>query len=178
VVRGVLRDRLARFIAANPGFLKVPEPAPPRPIPGSRRTPPLSAEEHAWVNRQLAQMERLLFDGPGGCQWCHQEKTSADRRPGGLPEYFPSGIPARWFGHAVFSHKSHRLLACTECHGGAPASETSRDVLLPGIETCRSCHSPQARSPARSDCVECHTYHPQAEQRAFRGKGTIEHFPR
>jgi hypothetical protein len=83
-----------------------------------------------------------------------------------------------------------RRLECTDCHyitppervlsasansqeeagtdghrrpGSVFASDSTRDVLLPSIETCRDCHGgPDRRvftGPARSECVECHVYH-------------------
>jgi hypothetical protein len=179
VVRGVLRDRLAQFIQKkdnSAAFLGAVLADPPRRIPGSRRALPLTREQHAWVNGQLDGVERLLFDGVGGCKKCHQEKGDAHRRPGGLPEYLLPDIPARWLKHAVFKHKSHRMLDCAQCHPAAGSKETS-DVLLPKIETCFECHSKQDRR-ARSDCVECHQYHDPSKRHDFRGELTIEKTPR
>jgi hypothetical protein len=56
---------------------------------------------------------------------------------------------------------------CDECHEGARGSSKTKDLLLPGIETCRKCHGP-AETPSVStgfaggvddSCVECHRYH-------------------
>jgi hypothetical protein len=161
VVRGALRDRLARFIAepANrKAFLDLgAPPEPSRPVPGSRRSPPLAREEYAWVNHQQAEVERLLFDGAGGCRFCHQEKTDPERRPGGLPKFKPSDIRERWNDHALFSHKSHRMLDCAACHP-ASASDSAAQVLLPRVGACMECHRPRGGG-ARGDCVECHLYH-------------------
>jgi hypothetical protein len=175
VVRGVLRDRLTRFIlaAGRDGFLSDPPPtegddgllAPARAAGPSR-------SQFAWVNEQQANVERLLFDGPGGCRYCHREKTAPGARPEGLPEYLPASIPQRWFTHARFDHKSHQMLVCAECHAAAD-SRTSADVLLPHLDTCARCHGP-GEGRARADCVECHTYHDHAGRAAFRGVLTIE----
>ena len=80
---------------------------------------------------------------------------------------------------------SHQLLNCAECHGLADRDENARhsdlpqpsvfhskltgDVLLPGVNLCRKCHSPNPEQPpsgaaarhfgARDGCVECHNYH-------------------
>jgi hypothetical protein len=172
VVRGVLRDRLTRLIlragsggsgpAGTPGADDLLAPSPAEPLP---------REPFAWVNAQQAAAERRLFEGAGGCAYCHREKTAPGARPGGLPEYLPANIPARWLGHAAFDHKSHRMLTCTECHA-APASARAADVLLPRIDTCRKCHDTGA-GKARADCVECHTYHDHGGRAEFRGRLTI-----
>lgn len=78
-------------------------------------------------------------------------------------------IPSRWQPHARFSHNAHQMMNCAECHEGAVRSEQTADILLPGVKLCQQCHSstPKPRGAgtrmryfgARSDCVECHTYH-------------------
>jgi hypothetical protein len=43
------------------------------------------------------------------------------------------------------------------------------EILIPGIRTCLECHGPSVtqgdrpRGGARTDCVECHWYHPDRE---------------
>ena len=88
-----------------------------------------------------------------------------------MPDFGAPYIPPRWFQGSTFRHDNHRLLRCTECHGDVAASKTSRDVLMPRIDTCRQCHNP--RVGARTDCVECHTYHDRLLERPFAGKLTI-----
>jgi hypothetical protein len=177
-VRAALRDWLTRFIQdeGNKGFLAGQEVVPARPVPGWLRPPEVAPAQYGWVNRQLEQTERILFDGAGGCRYCHQEKAAPGRRPAGLPEYEPPGIKDRWYEHSSFRHASHRMLLCTECHAQAPASTEAGDVLLPGKDTCCRCHNPQVQ--ARTDCVECHTYHDPVAKRAFRGHETIENCTR
>jgi len=60
--------------------------------------------------------------------------------------------------HAKFDHSKHELVACITCHATATTSQSSSDLLLPGIATCRSCHHSGAEA-AESRCFECHTYH-------------------
>jgi|GEM_PF-714472 len=98
-------------------------------------------------------------------------------------------IPARWQAHSVFSHKGHQMLNCAECHGladqaansdrtelpqpGVFHSKDTGDVLLPGINLCRKCHSDAPAIAtgglgsrtlgARSGCVECHDYHSHSQ---------------
>lgn len=106
----------------------------------------------------------------------------------------PTQIPERWFPHAKFHHDAHRLMNCVECHsapltptlqatqptGLDPSTANSEagerlrvavfdststgDVLMPNLELCQSCHTPQAklatgRKAARDNCTECHDYH-------------------
>jgi len=40
-------------------------------------------------------------------------------------------------------------------------------VLLPTIESCRTCHGKSGG--ARADCAECHTYHDKSRERSFDG---------
>ena len=78
-------------------------------------------------------------------------------------------IPNRWQPHARFSHKSHQMMNCADCHKDAVRSEQTADILLPEIRLCQECHSSSPKQPgggspirhfgARADCVECHTYH-------------------
>ena len=173
MVRAALRARLSDFILRHGKTIlggQAPD-EPARPIPGSPGPPPLAREQWDWVNRQLPQIERALFDGPGGCLYCHSKQPGAPDNPEAPPSYQLSSIPSRWYNHSVFRHDSHRMLACEQCHADARASTEARQVLLPRIETCRQCHNPQAG--ARSDCVECHLYHDRGVK-DFRGTQTID----
>lgn len=174
VILGQLRDRVTRFIQAGENrqaFLKLaPAPDPGRPIPGVARPRPLDEREHEWANRQQGELARLLFDGAGGCQYCHKETTTPTDRPGGVPTYAPPAMPERWQKHAEFSHKSHRMLACDKCHPDATGSAATADVLVPkAITTCMDCH--HAGGGARADCVECHLYHAPAKRSQGRHRG-------
>ena len=74
--------------------------------------------------------------------------------------------PVRLEMHALegarFDHRPHLTERCESCHAAA-TSEHSADVLLPGIETCRSCHGDTgARGEVPSTCLSCHGYHSAA----------------
>jgi hypothetical protein len=174
VVRAMLRDRLTNFIRlpANKSFLGKGEPEElPRPLPGWKQAEPVPPREFAWVNRQLEQIEHVLFDGGGGCKHCHTKVLN--ERDSGLPVYEQPYIQSIWFMDSVFSHDSHKMLTCTECHTEARKSETARDVMLPGIGKCLQCHHDGERG-ARADCVECHIYHDPKLKRQFQGTRTID----
>jgi hypothetical protein len=170
-VRAALRERLTELIQKAPGLVGTEGLPAPRPVPGSRRAEPLTGEQWDWTNRQLGHLERLLFDGAGGCQYCHQERTNPEKRPNGLPEYRASALPNRWYPHSVFRHDSHRMLTCGECHPAANSKQSS-DVLMPAIDNCRACHN--SRVGARTDCAECHMYHNVEGKQQFRGIFTMD----
>jgi hypothetical protein len=173
-VRAALRQRLTDFILQDnhKPFLGAGESEePPRPLPGWPGPRPVSKEQFEWVNRQLGQIEDVLFGKDGGCRYCHREENAGNREDG-LPRYLPSrintrdfpviGASARWFPHSRFSHAAHRMLDCAGCHHGVAQSTKTGEVHLPAVADCRACHSQRA-GKARGDCVECHTYHPREE---------------
>jgi hypothetical protein len=77
---------------------------------------------------------------------------------GMLPKVDPARITTRWLPHARFDHDAHRGFSCVGCHGMALTSKETSDVLVPGIENCKTCHAP-GPDHAESRCFECHTYH-------------------
>jgi hypothetical protein len=187
-VRAALRQRLTAFIQQpdHEPFLGVPEKEePPRLIPGAwPGPPPVSKQQFEWVNRQLQQVEDVLFNKPGGCAYCHREEHPSKRRADGLPEYAPArinsrtfpgmGDSARWFPHSRFRHDAHQMLDCAGCHHDIRTSEQTSELHMPSLADCRVCHSPaEASGKVRGDCVKCHIYHPQAEKEQFRGRWTI-----
>ena len=125
-----------------------------------------------------AERVRLVEEGlfrDRGCALCH----AFDRQVTAFPKVEDSFIPARWFRHAEFDHKAHRMLKCEECHIGASKSTQTADVLVPGVETCRSCHRKSDRSgaaqeaSATTNCASCHIYHDKTKPMDWKGKGTI-----
>ncbi|HEV3117892.1 MAG TPA: hypothetical protein VGY58_12625 [Gemmataceae bacterium] len=162
IVQAALRDDLTRLVQTEPGLLAVPVVhQPPRPLPGGMRVRPVTDKEWSWVSFQLEHAERVLFDGPGGCRYCHEVKDRVARDR--LPEYAKTEIQARWLKHSIFSHRSHRELDCLACHGSAPQSKLTSDVLLPAMAACQECHRPQG---ARTDCAECHLYHDRTKEKS------------
>jgi transcription elongation factor Elf1 len=106
------------------------------------------------------------------CKQCHLYETPVDnavvRIPtriesesetvGPLPDIAPAKITIRWLPHAKFDHDAHRSFTCTSCHAKALSSTETSNVLVPGIENCKTCHAPGPEH-AESRCFECHTYH-------------------
>jgi hypothetical protein len=153
VLRGhYITQFLGGKLAVSPALLKTP-------LPGKdpRREEEQKAAEALIAKSVDADMAILL--GTSTCQKCHpslgRDRTHVE----------PAKIPQVWFKHAKFDHTAHRAITCLECHAGAPESQMSSDVLLPGIQTCLKCHAPAGHvgaapvGGARFDCVECHRFH-------------------
>ena len=173
--RAGLRDSLTSLVqsATGPLLLEAGRRRPRPRFPYPPESAPRAEKAFAWVNNELAEGERLLFEEPGGCAYCHTVEKPARGRADGLPVLAPSKVRERWWDHAKFGHDAHRMLRCEECHKAKDSKATS-DVLLPGIDLCAKCHDAGASRPmARSDCVECHGYHDPALQSKARGKGTL-----
>jgi hypothetical protein len=111
----------------------------------------------------LGKAAQFVFKGKTTCGLCHLYEGKA---VAGIPAQIrPVNVPRVWYEHGKFSHKAHRTVQCLDCHQGATESTKHTDVLLPGIENCRTCHAPAARvdgkkrGGVRYDCVTCHRYH-------------------
>ncbi len=174
VVRAFLRLFYLDYAAAHPDDLH----GEPEDGGGLRRgrdddeTPAAPPEQ--WIAAQIEAAETLLYRTKSkGCQYCHVMEDGSDA--GGLPHVAATGIPARWFAHATFDHRTHRELRCVACHEKAAASRDTADVLLPGINSCRKCHE---AGGARMSCVECHRYHDKTRERDPNGPLTIEQLVR
>jgi len=95
------------------------------------------------------------------CHVVHKRDNNED-----MPWYVaPVRLTESFFPHASFSHATHdtEVTSCDDCHN-ASASQSSADVLIPGISTCRDCHgSAVARrnnaSQTPSTCIMCHNFH-------------------
>lgn len=123
-------------------------------------------DEQHWLEAQLRRAEHHLFVGGGGCRLCHAPTSdvTADHVRRRLPSYAPTNLKAVWLPLSTFSHavEGHRQLDCNACHPAVHSRQAS-DVLIPDMESCRSCHRPGGS--ARHDCGECHRYHQAIERR-------------
>jgi predicted CXXCH cytochrome family protein len=101
---------------------------------------------------------RQVFSKGGACYDCHVVT------PPGTSGSIDWGVapvrqPARYLMHGWFDHAAHTTQSCASCHAAAKSRDAA-EVLVPGIETCRSCHggeSSAAKVP--SSCAMCHSYH-------------------
>lgn len=161
-VRASLRDNLTRFITSdkNRAFLGEVAGGDPLRLPPDRDPAPavLRKAEFQWVNEQQVEIEQIVFNGAGGCGYCHKQKGPATRG-GELAEFEHPNIPERWWRRAKFRHDSHRMMDCAKCHQGVEKSKQTKDVLLPKMDACLECHTHGAANRARSSCMDCHSYH-------------------
>jgi hypothetical protein len=87
-----------------------------------------------------------------GCALCHDVQPVANAAPFIAKPVFVD----RWMPQARFDHAQHKTVKCDECHH-ATRSRLTSDVLMPGIASCVTCHSPKGKSAA--ECLTCHSYH-------------------
>ncbi|QJB70440.1 cytochrome c3 family protein [Parasphingorhabdus halotolerans] len=100
-----------------------------------------------------------VFSRGGACFDCHGVNPPTAR---GRVDYSiqPVTQTDRYMQKGWFSHEAHNDEDCTSCHN-ATKSDDARDLLLPGIKTCRECHGGefQKTSDVPSTCAMCHDYH-------------------
>lgn len=87
-----------------------------------------------------------------GCAFCHEVQPVANASPFIARPVFVD----RWMPKSAFDHAKHSSVKCDECHH-ATQSRATADVLMPGIASCVTCHSPKGKVVA--ECITCHTYH-------------------
>jgi predicted CXXCH cytochrome family protein len=131
-----------------PAFVRRPVGKPEEPPPAQRDG------VLAWANQRAATAMSIIFDEKRGCAYCHVTSRSGDK-------FTVANVVlrARFLPQAEFDHSKHEALDCADCHD-ARHSEKSGDVLLPGIDTCVSCHGVERASfKVQSTCTSCHLFH-------------------
>ncbi len=182
VVNAFLVKKFQEYIAAHPGEVRMVRD-PKRDLTGKPIPPEVRVLNPAqWVAEKTTDAEELLWRKT--CKQCHayareQERAriasvagSEPRRETSLPEIADSRITECWLPHAKFDHDAHRGFSCTGCHAKALASTETSDVLVPGIENCRTCHAPGPEH-AESRCFECHTYHNWSKRKEVKPTFTL-----
>lgn len=101
---------------------------------------------------------RAVFSKGGACYDCHlirpPEKAGSDNW-----RVVPVHQTMRYMRNGWFSHEAHKAEPCESCHA-ATRSDRASDLLLPGIDSCRTCHGgPKAKADIPSGCALCHNYH-------------------
>jgi hypothetical protein len=135
---------------AAPAFVRRPVGQPQEPTPEQRGT------ALAWAAQRTNDAMGIIFDDKRGCAYCHVTGRADNKFT-----VAPVVLRTRFLPEATFDHAQHKALDCGDCHD-ARHSEKSSDVMLPGIETCVSCHgTPRAGFKTQSTCTSCHLFHRQ-----------------
>jgi hypothetical protein len=144
-------------IALREGGPEQPAPGTERRLPGDLAPPPSEAPgRRAYARQKTAQALGIIFDEKRGCFYCH----FPDRARGEF-RVAPVMMLTRFLAPARFDHAKHRPVECDDCHH-AGHSQSSSDVLVPGIERCVTCHGGEtAAFKAQSTCTSCHVFHRQ-----------------
>jgi hypothetical protein len=190
VVRAFLVRTFREYVAAHPAEVRI-QRDPSRDLTGKPLAPAVRILTPAqWVAERTAEAEDLLWRKT--CKQCHTLTPSArtshrkielqvmtgsdiDKLSGvsaGLPDVAPANTTLRWMPHAKFDHGAHEGFTCVSCHAKALTSTEASDILLPGIETCKTCHAPGPEH-AESRCFECHTYHDWSKRKEITPKLTL-----
>lgn len=109
-----------------------------------------------WARNKAEQVAEELFTFTS-CIECHVVNKTQENPP--RWNVAPVRINSKWLPKTHFLHAKHLTMNCVSCHL-APESTNSGDILLPDIDSCRSCHQ-GVHSPDKlqSTCVDCHGFH-------------------
>ena len=156
-VARVIRDHYARqALAGDRQDPAAPEIVRMRRVPGEALKPEQRRAALDWADAQAARAIADVFDRRI-CGSCHVVERTGDPA---LPyRIAPVFLSSTYLTGARFNHAAHRTEACSSCHKAATSSE-SRTLMLPDIQSCRSCHAdPGQSSKVPSECSDCHTFH-------------------
>src|SRR5690606_10087657 len=118
-------------------------------------TEPEKKQAQDWAEAKAKDVMNGRF-GRGLCDECH---TVYDSPSSDVWLVEPVYVATTWFPKAVFNHRKHTSVNCVACHE-VETSISSKDVLMPSIETCRSCHGgEQAADRVPTTCIDCHRFH-------------------
>lgn len=142
-------------VAMRGGYREPEAPLVLRRRPGT----PLSETEKKVALDWAASKAQDVLDGRFGrglCEECHQVSDNASSSTWSVD---PVYISAQWFPKATFNHRMHTASDCGMCHA-VETSISAHDVLMPSIETCRSCHgSDRDADRVPTTCIDCHRFH-------------------
>ncbi|WAT16834.1 cytochrome c3 family protein [Aurantiacibacter sp. MUD11] len=133
--------------------------SPRRPVASGRRRPGPFAEGGLYYGNfsrvMPGRLTRAALDDGALCGECHYPADGAELA------VVPVTQRSRWFQHGWFDHDAHTQEDCSSCHA-ADTSDSSTDLLLPDLESCRDCHLGETALEAEvpSSCAMCHSYHP------------------
>lgn len=169
-IRTLRHGDVAQAIAQVRDFYGAGGGMPVQPLAGYMRKRPgdFAAAQVAGLSGtsgSAGQAIRALFAPNGTCADCHS--ITGPSRPGALDyKIAPVSLQQSFFVNGWFDHRSHANQDCASCHGAAK-SRDARDVLIPGIANCRTCHVGEGKgggivrghAQVSSNCAMCHVYH-------------------
>ncbi len=147
-VRAFLTNFYKDQLQKNPLII---HPAESRKLPGPLGEKIENLSGPHWVSSKISAAEKDLLGRT--CLECHVWKYES----GQLPIVTPVKIPKTALKLGRFDHAAHRGMTCAECHTRALTSEKTSDQLIPGVQTCITCHTQNGLG--RESCFECHRYH-------------------
>ncbi len=98
-----------------------------------------------------------LFAGHNDCATCHEEQVTSSCdfcHKNSMESILPRMGPVR---EILFSHEQHLAMKgveCQTCHIGVDENEIVRELSLPAMATCNTCHNDHK---ATNTCETCHT---------------------
>ena len=163
-VRTLRHGQPDQVIADLRAYYRSTAPAQPIALGGmARRRPGDYAQGrvyHAYFGAAAARPSRAdeairaVFSKGGACYDCHTVTQG-----GAGWQVTPVHQPMRYMMNGWFDHAAHRTENCESCHA-APKSHDARQLLLPGLDSCRTCHGGEkSRADVPSGCAMCHSYH-------------------
>jgi predicted CXXCH cytochrome family protein len=114
-----------------------------------------------WESQREA---RYQFEDTG-CVTCHEVNNNHSADIAKRYEVRSVYQTQDWYLYAKFDHQPHEVIdgrtgaeVCGDCHEAA-TSDSSGDVLMPGIDLCLGCHNANLQTEG-AECVSCHWFHP------------------
>ncbi|MFT4677768.1 MAG: hypothetical protein ACJAX5_003028 [Patiriisocius sp.] len=122
-------------------------------IDGSK---PLTQQANDFIQARVDEAASNLFEKQT-CTICHEILKGEDSV---VPwTVTPVRLNTNWMPLSAFSHSSHKNMSCESCHDAEMSYEAS-DILMPDIDSCRSCHGGEdAKNLLQSTCIACHEFH-------------------
>ena len=139
--------------------------------PAGQAPASMSSDAGRWVENQTRTALVSMLEKPKGvCLTCHEVKPQP-REQGGPAQWdiAPIVFTQHWLPKSEFSHAQHKNADCADCHA-ATKSQDSSDILIPDIETCKSCHTGlhPDKNKVVSTCDSCHGFHAEVQHPIFK----------
>ena len=146
-----IRRALEGAFEAEP--TNAPRYNPLRRRPGAKLSNEQRAEALEWAAAKAEQKSKEVFS-KNVCGVCHESNET-----NGQWAVQQVALQSSFLTAHRFDHGGHASMDCADCHATA-TSDSARDLLLPGIENCRSCHGDwRDDDVAPSACISCHGFH-------------------